>query len=134
MAKKDSMKKLTLEALIAKKEQREASKSEYRDIPVESLGGSLTVKKLPLSQILDFLDSADENAGLKENLAFEAELIYKSCPIMQDKRLQEAYGCAEPYDVVMRVLDDNIGAVGELTAAILDFYGMGDSIRDQLKN
>ena len=75
MAKKDSMKKLTLEALIAKKEQREASKSEYRDIPVESLGGSLTVKKLPLSQILAFLDSADENAGLKENLAFEAELI-----------------------------------------------------------
>ena len=53
---------------------------------------------------------------------------------MQDKRLQEAYECAEPYDVVMRVLDDNIGAVGELTAAILDFYGMGDSIRDQLKN
>ena len=50
------------------------------------------------------------------------------------KELQEAYGCQEPYDIVLRVLDDNVGALAELANAVLDFYGMGDSIRDQLKN
>lgn len=134
MEKKAELKKLTLSDLIARKEQRESSKADYRDIKVEALGGILTLKKLPLSQVLTMLDDQDENAGMKENLDFEVELIYKSCPMLQNKELQEAYGCQEPYDIVLRVLDDNVGALAELANAVLDFYGMGDSIRDQLKN
>ena len=134
MAKKAELKKLTLSDLIARKEQRESSKADYRDIKVEALGGMLTLKKLPLSQVLTMLDDQDENAGMKENLDFEVELIYKSCPMLQNKELQEAYGCQEPYDIVLRVLDDNVGTLAELASAVLDFYGMGDSIRDQLKN
>lgn len=134
MAKKAELKKLALSDLIARKEQRESSKADYRDIKVEALGGMLTLKKLPLSQVLTMLDDQDENAGMKENLDFEVELIYKSCPMLQNKELQEAYGCQEPYDIVLRVLDDNVGALAELANAVLDFYGMGDSIRDQLKN
>ena len=134
MAKKAELKKLTLSDLIVRKEQRESSKADYRDIKVEALGGMLTLKKLPLSQVLTMLDDQDENAGMKENLDFEVELIYKSCPMLQNKELQEAYGCQEPYDIVLRVLDDNVGALAELASAVLDFYGMGDSIRDQLKN
>lgn len=134
MAKKAELKKLTLSDLIARKEQREAGRIDYRDVKVEALDGMLTLKKLPLSQVLTMLDDQDENAGMKENLDFEVELIYKSCPMLQNKELQEAYGCQEPYDIVLRVLDDNVGALAELASAVLDFYGMGDSIRDQLKN
>ena len=134
MAKKAELKKLTLSDLIARKEQREAGRIDYRDVKVEALDGALTLKKRPLSQVLTMLDDQDENAGMKENLDFEVELIYKSCPMLQNKELQEAYGCQEPYDIVLRVLDDNVGALAELASAVLDFYGMGDSIRDQLKN
>ena len=134
MAKKAELKKLTLSDLIARKEQREAGRIDYRDVKVEALDGTLTLKKLPLSQVLTMLDDQNENAGMKENLDFEVELIYKSCPMLQNKELQEAYGCQEPYDIVLRVLDDNVGALAELASAVLDFYGMGDSIRDQLKN
>ena len=134
MAKKAELKKLTLSDLIARKEQREAGRTDYRDVKVEALDGMLTLKKLPLSQVLTMLDAQDENAGMKEDLDFEVELIYKSCPVLQNKELQEAYGCQEPYDIVLRVLDDNVGALAELASAVLDFYGMGDSIRDQLKN
>lgn len=134
MAKKAELKKLTLSDLIARKEQREAGRTDYRDVKVEALDGALTLKKLPLSQVLTMLDDQNENAGMKENLDFEVELIYKSCPMLQNKELQEAYGCQEPYDIVLRVLDDNVGALAELASAVLDFYGMGDSIRDQLKN
>nr|DAK26020.1 MAG TPA: YqbN [Caudoviricetes sp.] len=134
MAKKAELKKLTLSDLIARKEQREAGRIDYRDVKVEALDGALTLKKLPLSQVLTMLDDQNENASMKENLDFEVELIYKSCPMLQNKELQEAYGCQEPYDIVLRVLDDNVGALAELASAVLDFYGMGDSIRDQLKN
>ena len=134
MAKKAELTKLTLSDLIARKEQREAGRTDYRDVKVEVLDGALTLKKLPLSQVLTMLDDQNENAGMKENLDFEVELIYKSCPMLQNKELQEAYGCQEPYDIVLRVLDDNVGALAELASAVLDFYGMGDSIRDQLKN
>lgn len=128
------MKKLTLEALLDKKEQREASRTAFREIPVKALDGVLLMKKLPLSQILELMDRQDDNASLKENLDFEVELIYKCCPLFQDKQLQAAYACDEPYDVVLKVLDDDLGAIGELAAAVLDFYGMGESVRDQLKN
>ena len=134
MAKKAELKKLTLSDLIARKEQREAGRIDYRDVKVEALDGALTLKKLPLSQVLTMLDDQNENASMKENLDFEVELIYKSCPMLQNKELQEAYGCQEPYDIVLRVLDDNVGALAELASAVLDFYGMGDSIRDQLKH
>lgn len=131
---KEKTTKLTLEQLIARKEQRDAEKTEYREIEVPTLGGILTFKKLPLSAFLNLMEQQGDDPSLKESLDFEAELIYKSCPMLQDRKLQAEYECAEPTDIVYKLLDDNIGAIADLSAAILDFYGMGDSVREQLKN
>lgn len=126
--------KLTLEALIARKEQRDAEKTELREIEVPALGGTLTFKKLPLSEFLNLMERQGDSPTLKESLDFEAELIYRSCPMLQDKKLQAEYGCEEPTDIVYKLLDDNLGAIAELSTAVLDFYGMGESVREQLKN
>lgn len=127
-------KKLTLEALIARHEQREAEKMDFREIEVPALGGTLMFKKLPLSVFLGLMDQQKDNPTLRESIDFEVELIYKSCPTLQDKKLQAEYECEEPTDIVYKLLDDNLGAIGSLSAEILDFYGMGESIREQLKN
>lgn len=131
---KETAKKLTLEDLIARKAQRDEAKMSFKAVYLEKLGGELTIKKLPLMEMLRLMEGAGDDATLQESLEFEIELIYKCCPLFQDKRLQAEYDCAEPTDVVCRVLDDDIGAVAELAAAIMDFYGMGESIRQQLKN
>lgn len=127
-------KKLTLEALIARHEQRDAEKTEFREIEVPALGGALVFKKLPLSVFLNLMEQQGEDPSLKESLDFEAELIYKSCPMLQDKKLQAEYECEEPTDIVYKLLDDNLGAIAELSTAVLDFYGMGAAVREQLKN
>lgn len=127
-------KRLTLEDLIARKAQREETKPALKTVCLEKLGGELTIKKLPLADMLRLMEGVGEEATLRENLEFEVELIYKCCPLFQDKRLQEEYDCVEPTDIVCKVLEDDLGAIAELSAAILDFYGMGESVRQQLKN
>lgn len=134
MGKKETAKKLTLTDLLARKTQGTADKLSYKDVYVEQLGGSITLKKIPLNQMLDMMDSVADDASLKDSLAYEAELIYECCPMLHDKGLLDAYECVEPTDIVFRLLNDDIGAIGALSAEVLDFYGMGDSVREQLKN
>lgn len=134
MGKEKKLTKLTLEALIARHEQRDAEKAEFREIEVSALGGALVFKKLPLTAFLNLMEQQGDNPTLRESVDFEVELIYKSCPTLQDKKLQAEYECEEPTDIVYRLLDDNLGAIGSLSAEILDFYGMGESVREQLKN
>lgn len=134
MGKEKKLTKLTLESLIARHEQRDAEKAEFREIEVPALGGTLVFKKLPLTEFLNMMDQQGDNPSLRESVDFEVELIYKSSPTLQDKKLQAEYECEEPTDIVYRLLDDNLGAIGSLSAEILDFYGMGEPVREQLKN
>lgn len=128
----DNQKKLTLEALIAKKEQRQQDKAAYKDVYVESLGGCLTLKKLPAMRFAAMMGKYD-SSDFEQNLAFEVELIYASCPMLQDKALHEAYDVKDPMDIVLAVLDEDLGALGTLAEAITGFYGLGE-ISDAAKN
>ena len=49
-------KKLTLEALLAKKEQREAERFAVRRVEVPSLGGTLDLERIPLTRIAAMMD------------------------------------------------------------------------------
>ena len=128
----DRTKKLTLEALIARKAQREADKAEYKTVFVPSLEGCLTLKKLPAMRFAAMMGRYD-STNFEENLTFEAELVYASCPMLQDRSLQEAYGVKDPLDIVLAVLDDDLGALGTLAEAITGFYGLGETA-DAVKN
>ena len=52
-------KKLTLEALLAKKEQREAAKYEIHQVNIPSLGGYLQLEKIPLTRVAAMMDQID---------------------------------------------------------------------------
>lgn len=117
---------LTLEALIASKEQRAAAKLEYKDVFVPALGGSLTLRKIPATRFAALLGKYDSN-NFEENLQFEIELIYTCCPLLQDKALHEAYGVQDPHDIVMKVFDDDLGAMATVAEAITAFYGLGEA-------
>lgn len=128
----DKTKKLTLEALIARKAQREADKLAFKEVYVDALEGSLTLKKLPAMRFAAMMGKYDSE-NFVENLEFEVELVYASCPMLQDKGLQEAYGVKDPLDIVLAVLDDDLGALGTLAEAITGFYGLGETA-DAVKN
>lgn len=128
----DKHKKLTLEALIARKTQREADKAEYKVVYVPALEGSLTLKKIPAMRFAAMMGKYDSE-NFEENLTFEVELVYASCPILQDRGLQDAYGVKDPLDIVLAVLDDDLGALNTLAETITGFYGLGETA-DAVKN
>lgn len=128
-------KKITLEELIARKEQSQRDRLGYKEVEVKSLGGNLMIKRLPLSTVLRMLDGAGDKRSALEAMEFSKELIYKSCPMLQDKKLQSVYAeqISEPYDIVTAVFDENIGEINNVTESILGFYGLGEAEKE-IKN
>ena len=117
-------KNITLEILIAKKQQSENDKMKVVLFNSEVLGGTIEVVKHKARDVIKIMDSTEEKtteAAYKAN----CKLIYKLCPILQKKELQEAYQVAEPYEIVIPVFDENLGEVNKLSNFILNLYGLG---------
>lgn len=131
----DNAKRLTLETLVAKAEQRKQDRYEMHQVEVPSLGGALQLEKIPLTRIASMMDDLSDTS-MAANLAFNVELIYACCPMMRNKQLQDAHEVAEPTDIVCAVLDDNMADINRIVAAILDMYGLADAtgIKDAVKN
>lgn len=133
------IKKLTLEDLLDRARQRDNDKIQLREYFSEELSGNIAVTKMPLKRITAFLDKADDaddNNVITNNLQLNIELIYKSVPMLQNKELQQAYDCAEPYDIVARVFNENGGEIQDLSNFIMSLYGMHKykSKNDKSKN
>lgn len=131
----DNAKRLTLETLVAKAEQRKQDRYEMHQVEVPSLGGTLQLEKIPLTRIASMMDDLGDTS-MAANLTFNVELIYACCPMMRNKQLQDAHEVAEPTDIVCAVLDDNMADINRIVAAILDMYGLADAtgIKDAVKN
>lgn len=142
-------KKLTLEDLLDRARQRDNDKMQIREYFSEELGGNVAVTKMPLKRLTAFLDKADDGDDkdvISKNLEMNIELIYKSIPMLQNKELQAAYDCAEPYDIVTKIFNENGGEIQDLANFVLSLNGMhkykprnkdkqdDESLVDELKN
>ena len=119
-------KNITLDMLIAKKEQSNNDKMKVVLFNSEVLGGTIEVRKLKARDVIKIMDSTD-NKSTEEAYNANCKLIYKHCPILQEKELQEAYEVAEPYEVVVPVFEENLGEINKLSNFILSLYGLTDS-------
>lgn len=127
-------KNITLEMLLARKEQSNNDKMRIAYFNSEVLGGTIEVVKLKARDVLKIMDNADDKST---DGAYRAncKLIYKHCPLLQKKELQEAYEVAEPYDVVTPVFDENLGEINKLATFILGLYGLAENEDiDDIKN
>jgi hypothetical protein len=119
-------KNITLDMLIARKEQSNNDKMKVVLFNSEVLGGTIEVRKLKARDVIKIMDSTD-NKSTEEAYNANCKLIYKHCPILQDKELQAAYEVAEPYEVVVPVFEENLGEINKLSNFILSLYGLTDS-------
>lgn len=128
-------KRLTLDALIAKKEQRDKEKYEVHTVEIPSLDGYLQLEKIPLTRVASLMDGTG-GESMTDNLAFDIDLIYACCPMMRNKELQAAYEVKEPTDIVCALLGDNMGEINLIVTAILGMYGLDDTgtLKDAIKN
>lgn len=125
---------IELEQLAARIDQSRKDRMELHDIECPSLGGTIRVKKMRLNDMLALLDSVGENIGAQEAYEYNKEIVYKHCPVMQRKELQEGEDIIEPYDVVDLIFNDNAQGINDLAEQILDLYGLGDDLANDIKN
>ena len=105
---------------------------ESKDVYVKELGGELTVIRQPLPTVLRLMDDIKENATLSTVMDAMVQLIYNCVPLFKNKDLQAKYECAEPTDVVYKVLNDSVEDITALGEAILAMYGMTNPV-DEVK-
>jgi len=128
------MEKANLERLLERKLKR--NNEIYKDIEVKELDLSFTVKKLELSQYLHIMDSyKGMEDTISGNFEMYKEIIYNSVPLLHDKKLQEEYGCHEPFDIVPAVFEDNLMAISNFALSITSLYGVdSESLTKEIKN
>lgn len=97
---KEEIKKLTLKDLIAKKVIKDKQKNLKEDIYVESLEGEITFEKPQEEDVLAAMDKISGDTSVQENADAIVSFIYKSCPMLRNKELQDAYGVKDPKDIV----------------------------------
>ena len=105
---------------------------ESKDVYVKGLGGELTVIHQPLPTVLRLMDDIKDNATLSTVMDAMVQLIYNCVPLFKNKDLQAKYECAEPTDVVYKVLNDSVEDITELGEAILAMYGITNPV-DEVK-
>lgn len=126
---------LTLEELINKKTELLFKKTV--EVEIESLGGIMVFKQIPLSAIVRTIDDVFSVHGRSVMAISEAVkmLIYDSCLLLQNKDLQAAYECAEPYDIVEKIFGNDFMAIGKIGDELLKMYNVDlEKIGEMLKN
>lgn len=128
MAAKKQIKRMTMEELIARKNQADESRKKIIDIEVPAMGGAIAAHKKPLQEYTAFMDSLDDGDTLENSIDQFVQIIYAHCPMLQNKELQEAYECQEPSDIVLKVFGDSIGAIKSAAMKIMELYGIDDEV------
>lgn len=127
-----NLKRANKEALLDRANKRDQNKLMYRDYDSKALGMKFTIKKLSIDRICDILDMAADDS-MRASIEVNKQLIYESIPLLQDQEIQAAYGCVEPYDVVLNVLEDNMNEMNNICQFILSLYGL-DNLNEDIKN
>lgn len=122
------MAKLTIEDLLAQKERGEVTET---SVHLDSLGGELEIRKIPLVKFNSYMARA-QKGDPEEMVEAQYEMIYACCPILHNRKLQEAYECKDPLDIVPRVFRENMVDLNTITSAITKFYGY--DLDEALKN
>ena len=139
-----------LETLKKRAEAREASRIEVKEFDVGGI--PMKFKKLSQSDRLSYYarfaaavgGAADEDEdgkitinkdemaiGIEETARIRAQLIYESCPTLQDAELHKEVGVIDPFDIVWKLLD--ISEINELGTDLSEWMGISQSPRSNKK-
>lgn len=129
--------RLTLDSLIAKKLQKDATKKQFKNYYVKSLDGELVIERPDRAYALEIMDAMAKDESVTGIYKICKDVIYNSAKLLQDSELQKAYACASPDEIVDHLFE--IDEVIELGTAVVDWEGdqqkqMRESVRDDIKN
>lgn len=115
--------KFDFDALLAKREQREADRLKIGMLAVPGSEYGLEARMPSQKAVLDLYGELVAAADAKESLQCGNHAVYACCPQLWDKKLQEALGCQ---DDPMKVLDElfTLTEQDQLGGQALRFLGL----------
>lgn len=130
---KENVKKATLKDLLIKKKIREENKFKSKEVYIESIDKTLVFNKLSEEKTLDLMSEVKdlENINLRENYELCKQMIYFSCPMLQNTELHKELEITDPLDVIPTLF--TMKEVFDITKEITDLIGIGDFI-SEIKN
>lgn len=137
MAGKEKMTKLTLEELIAQKEKYQRKQDVFQEIALKRGTDFLTIKikkpsKALCLECLTMANNIDESVQEMSDIHMVYNIVVE--PNLKDKKLQDAYECVEPTDIVEKLFE--IGEIGQISGHGMMLAGYGTEVKviKDLKN
>ncbi|MCI1593214.1 phage tail assembly chaperone [Heyndrickxia oleronia] len=128
-----NIKKLTLNDLIKDKERIQPKENVTKELLVERLGATVTIRRAERSLVLDTIDLAnDDNFKGNSDEFFVYNIVTE--PNLKDTELQKVYGCVEPTDIVHKIFE--VGEITSIAQEGMKLAGYNDKVTpvDDLKN
>lgn len=124
----DKKTKITLDILLARKEQAKEDKRKNNtcELYVQSLDGTITIKP-PTRAIMSDARNTDDDSLADRYLVYQCVVE----PNLKDTKLQNAYGCGEPDEIVDKIFE--LGEVSKIAAECVNMAGFGNSV-ETVKN
>lgn len=120
---------VTVADLIAKREEIKNKRKNLYDI--ETSIGTITVKQPTVQMVDDMLKAKDGRQG---DIDFVFDAVVE--PNLKDTKLQEAFGCTAPSDIVPILFKP--GEISQIVRAIMSCAGFGTGleakIHEEIKN
>lgn len=104
MGTANKLQRLTLEQLIAAKEQREREILTVKEIEVPPLNGTLLFKRPSDEMLLDMMNVLKDDQDTKAIADEFAKIIYNCCEDLHNKELYEEMEVGDPVDIVYRLM------------------------------
>lgn len=115
------LKPATFKDLIAKAVKKKADKTKVEEIPVTSMGATLTFKKPSDDLIVELLDEMGGETKISAMVPAFKKIIYLSCDMLKDPQLHEDLGITDPFDTVEALFDlSDILEIGEKLMDLLN--------------
>ncbi|WP_105614370.1 phage tail assembly chaperone [Vallitalea okinawensis] len=114
-------KKLTLQDLLNKKESITNGREETRELYVNSLDGTILIKKPDRKLCLEAIDMDDTDYA-------DIFVVYNCVvePNLKDQKLHQAYGVIEPDDIVQAIFEP--GEITNISKECLKYAGYINSV------
>lgn len=114
---------ISISELIAKRGDIKAAKAALYDL--ETSVGTITCRIPSADIVAESWDMQDTSDGNKN-------LVFHCCvePNLRDKDLLEAYGCAEPFDIVTEIFQ--AGEVAKIAGHLLKLAGFNGNVTSKL--
>lgn len=128
---KNTIKKATFKDLLAKKLLKEKATTEIKEVKVSSMNKVLVFTKPKDDVLLDVIDEIGEGKSTRDMIRAFKQLIYHTCPMLQDTALHEELEIHDPYDVVDAIFE--LSDIIEIGQEIMEMVNITAKV-DEIKN